>query len=180
MRWQKFSLSRCGGVAALVLSCDSLGPAAGLSRATGQLQLGEQVPRINEQDAIGSVVARVSRTTPGFRALVQNRNPDIIFKDEEATGADRMMTPRLAQRLARLNRLVGEEWYGMRVRVTEAWDEDGEHGIQSAHYEARAADLTTSDVDPEKLGRLAFLAVEAGFDWVYFEDRSHVHVSVRK
>jgi hypothetical protein len=180
MRWQKFSWLRCGSLAALVLSCDAPGPGAALSRATGQLQLGDQVPRMNEQDAIGSVLGRVSRTTPGFRALTQNRSADIVFKDEEATGADRVMTPRLAQRLLRLNRLVGEEWYGLRLRVTEAWDEDGEHGPLSAHYEARAADLTTSDVDPDKLGRLAYLAVEAGFDWVYFEDRSHVHASVRK
>ena len=35
----------------------------------------------------------------------------------------------------------------MKFRVTEAWDEDDEHSGQALHYEARAADLPTSDVD---------------------------------
>ena len=89
-------------------------------------------------------------------------------------------TPRLERRLRTLNRLVRREWDGVSVRVTEAWDENAEHGPSSAHYEGRAVDLTTSDIDPAKLGRLAFLAVEAGFDRVYFEDRTHVHASVRR
>lgn len=156
----------------------TLGPA--LSRARGELQLGDKVPRMGEREAIGAVEGRVVRQGAEFRELTQNRNAQIVFKDEEATGADRVMTPRLAQRLGRLSRLVQEEWGDVRLRVTEAWDENGEHGAQSAHYEARAADLTTSDLDPGKLGRLAYLAVEAGFDWVYFEDRTHVHASVRK
>lgn len=151
-----------------------------MSRKSPQLQPGRQVPNVSEVEAIGEVRARISRMSPGFRQLTRNQSPDIVFKDEEETGADRLMTRRLDDRLKRLARLVDAEWDGVQLRVTEAWDEQGEHGSESAHYEARAADLTTSDLDPAKLGRLAYLAVQAGFDWVYFENRAHVHASVRR
>ncbi|HTV22071.1 MAG TPA: hypothetical protein VMG12_25450 [Polyangiaceae bacterium] len=167
-------------VAASLGGCDSLVPGPALSKPAGALELGERVPRLSEQDAIGQVLVRVSRGMPDYRGLLRNPSAEIVFKDEEATGADRMMTPRLERRLYALNRLVRREWDGVSVRVTEAWDENGEHGPASAHYEGRAVDLTTSDIDPTKLGRLAFLAVVAGFDWVYFEDRTHVHASVRR
>jgi hypothetical protein len=180
MLFQKFASLRYGLAAALLVRCDSMVQVPALSKARGELQLGDQIPRLSEQEAIGAVEERVSRQASAFRGLARNRSADIVFKDEEATGADRIMTTRLEQRLARLNRLVREEWGDVRVRVTEAWDENGEHGAQSAHYEGRAADLTTSDLDSAKLGRLAYLAVEAGFDWVYFEDRTHIHASVRK
>lgn len=167
-------------VTALLASCDGLTPAPPLTRTSGVLAVGQWVPRITEREAIGRVSGTIARRSPSFSALMASPSSQIVFKDEEATGADRMMTPRLARSLEQLERAVQAEWAGVHVRVTEAWDEDAEHGPQSAHYEGRAADITTSDLDSTKLGRLAFLAVRAGFDWVYYEDATHVHVSVRK
>jgi hypothetical protein len=180
MLWQTLRLVPLCIAAVPLVGCDSLSRGPSLSKTGGSLELGEHMPRVNEQDAIGQVLVRVSRGMPDYRGLRRNRSSEIVFKDEETTGADRMMTPRLERRLMALNQLVRSEWDGLSVRVTEAWDENGEHGPASAHYEGRAVDLTTSDIDPSKLGRLAFLALEAGFDWVYFEDRTHVHASVRR
>jgi hypothetical protein len=160
------------------LACDSLPAGAPLAKRSGALAPGTFVPARGEQDAIGRVSRKITRGSADFARLIVNDDPDIIFKDEETTGADRLMTPRLRKALARLNALVEREWPRVRLRVTEAWDEDFEHGTLSAHYEGRAADLTTSDLDPDRLGRLAWLAAEAGFDWVYYE-QGHVHASVR-
>ncbi len=144
------------------------------------LKLGEKVPNKNEVDVVGAIKSKIVRGTPEFKALVENTNPEIEFKDEEKTGADRIMTSRLKQKLDALAELVKKEWPGKKLRVTEAWDENIEHAANSIHYEGRAADLTVSDKDNGKLGRLGQLAVDSGFDWVWYENAAHVHVSTAK
>lgn len=148
--------------------------------SSNDLNLGDKVPNKSEATTVGAATSKIIRGTPEFAALVKNTNADIVFKDEEGTGADRMMTTKLKNKLDALAVLVKKEWPALKLRVTEAWDENDEHSTASVHYEARGADLTTSDVDAAKLGRLGRLAVDAGLEWVFYEDAAHIHVSMSK
>lgn len=148
--------------------------------ANDDFHVGQKVPNKTEVEAVGEPTTRIKRGTEAFKALVKYTDKDVIFKDEEHTGADLMMTSRMRDVVKTLAGLVAKEWPGKKLRITEAWDENIEHTEHSTHYEGRGADMTVSDVDGSKLGRLARLAVQAGFEWVFFENKLHVHASMKK
>jgi hypothetical protein len=151
-----------------------------VKRQRSTLALGERVPNDAETRVVGIADQPIRRGSPAFARLGSCQDCPFVFKDEERNASDRRMTPRLRQKLVELSKRVRQTWPKVELRVTEAWDDRREHGRDSVHYEGRAADITTSDQDPKKLGRLAALAVQAGFDWVYYEDATHVHVSVKR
>lgn len=54
----------------------------------------QYIPNVSENTlgASGQPEGPIRRTDKRFRELVENRNPDIEFRDDERTGADRLMS----------------------------------------------------------------------------------------
>lgn len=76
-------------------SCSPRG-GGGLSRRRSRkpLVLGQAVPNIEETSirASGKPSGKITRNSSKFNSLVTCYSTDIVFKDEEGTGADRIMS----------------------------------------------------------------------------------------
>lgn len=80
-------------------SVNTCGPVRGIggsrrSRKLTPLVFKQHVPNVleNTLGASGVHEGKISREDGRFKDLIPNYNKDIIFKDEEGTGADRLMT----------------------------------------------------------------------------------------
>jgi hypothetical protein len=175
-----FGLVGCDRLADLDAALDKADGDSLVKRNRTQLAIGERMPNVPEALVVGAADEPIARASGGFKSLIECDDCPFVFKDEERNKSDRLMTPKLRKNLLQLSKLVTQTWPKLELRVTEAWDDRREHGQGSVHYEGRAADITTSDQDPQKLGTLAALAVRAGFDWVFYENAAHVHVSVKR
>ena len=89
------------------------GPGRGSGRRRGSrkitpLVFKQHVPNVSENTlgASGLSEGSIARDEPRFKDLVVNYSPDIVFKDEEGTGADRIMTQVGRDKVGRVNATV--------------------------------------------------------------------------
>ncbi|CAK9290419.1 unnamed protein product [Gordionus sp. m RMFG-2023] len=145
------------------------------------LVLKEYSPNVNELDITASgPLTSLHSTSP--EPLVRNLNPNIIFRNE----MDRYMSKTCSEKLNLLSMIVSLEWPGMRIKVMRGRDTLSNYPSQVSNdpryvllEKGRALDIATSDNGYSKNGFLAGLALEAGFNWVHYRERSYIHVSVK-
>ncbi|XP_035695372.1 uncharacterized protein LOC118429104 [Branchiostoma floridae] len=165
------------------------------------------------EDEVGDIDYPVTRDkVEDFKRLTQYPASNIVFDNEERSGAwcgsedrgrcvdcstrmlgsslddrcaDRVMSKALLDHLRTVQRMVQDEFSGVKLKVLEAWDEPhagattGDHPAGSLHYEGRAAKLTLSDGDAAKLPRLAAFCICDGAGYV--ENKGdHILVAVQK
>ena len=141
-----------------------------------KLSLNQRFPAKDEIEVCGNIRDVIERDSGRFRRiLVRNTNDQVDYINDDA----RRMTSRTKSKLDVLASLVISEWSSDKVHVARAWtDQVVASDPASLHYEGRSVRLQTKNSDKDKLGRLAGLAIEAGFDWVEYTDSNYIRASV--
>lgn len=158
------------------------------------IAIGQMLPNVSESKAAGlsKLSKREAKSVKTRPVVLVNFNKAygnniVIFKNEESSvfaRDDEYMTASTASKLNVLAEKVKKSLPNSTIRVTEAFDKNGEHANYSTHYDGRALDLTLVNqegaLNNKNLSALAILAREAGFDWVFYEDSFHIHVSSQR
>ncbi|XP_065656896.1 cadherin-related tumor suppressor isoform X2 [Hydra vulgaris] len=159
----------------LLINCQSL---------PTSFRYGDFFPRKTNSDAqnseiliSGAIRDVIKRNSPGFRKiLVRNSEPNINFQTEDS----RLMTSRAKQKIDALASLVTSRFdKNIKVVVLKAWTDVVEKEDKvSLHYEGRAFLIRASNNNKTLLSNLMVLAIEAGFDWVYYKYEDSIYLSV--
>ncbi|KFR04183.1 Sonic hedgehog protein, partial [Opisthocomus hoazin] len=129
-----------GFVCALLVSSGlTCGPGRGIGKRRHPKKLTplaykQFIPNVAEKTlgASGRYEGKITRNSERFKELTPNYNPDIIFKDEENTGADRLMTQVERQRYLYLCLLTSlSNPKGRILRMSTSVDEDGGTSVWS-------------------------------------------------
>eukprot|EP00794_Sanderia_malayensis_P006323 gene6323-7047_t len=176
-------------------------------QAPSTFSYGQFYPTKSTTDASQSEVLQcrsirdvIKRGTARFlKVLVRNDNPQIDFAANED---NKYMTSRAKSKLDVLASRAQSNWgSGVKLRVIKAWtDVVDKNDMLSLHYEGdmicgdndvnydgwdnggdgggRTLKIQVSDGDRNKLGQLCGLAAKSGFDWIYYQNRDFIRVSV--
>lgn len=152
-----------------------------------------KMPNVRERDASGEITN--GKFSPG-RDLIYVTDSRVWWESDNDGDSDNECDHSMHRAMEipfrRLVNLV-ESQTKWQLRVQETYRPEGIHSGKSLHKEGRALDITLGYKNGEKLKtpaekheayeKLAKLAWQAGFDWVYYEYGSgtgpHIHVSVK-
>ena len=193
VRW--YSGQTTGGVI-LDVTCAGGGasPVPSPTQATAALAFGARVPNVPEVDVVQRVHDYVRPGTAVYARLIAfTGGPTLpaaaLPQFAQAGTVARTMTSRAQGKLRKLCDFVNAQMPGYTVRVLEAWSAPpsanpllAPPSPLSAGRGLRITIVRASDPTapvPGALGRLAGIAVQAGFDWVTWADPGFVYVSVR-
>jgi hypothetical protein len=142
------------------------------------LSLGDTNPASDEETAVGPVRNFVTPDCSRFNDLVVNDNEDITFLDDSEYA--RYMTQRLSEKLNLLEDLVSVAFAGnFSLVVRDGYQAPSVDSDPTTFNEGRSARVTLTPTPSESdIAQLSRLAINARFDWVFFEDSQFLRVSV--